>query len=174
MQRRLQITATVLLAAVLTSGCAKPVAERAPPPPPAAPPTTPTPSVVETETDQSPSTDAVNSAPADRASAQSDEPPAPDASSIAQYQPPFPDRIDLFVAPKRQGGAHSPAGESLEAVELLGFVNVDQPRAVLSINGTIAPIAAGAAQYGVEVISVQPPMVVLQRGRQRWQATLAN
>jgi hypothetical protein len=96
------------------------------------------------------------------------EPPAP----VADYQPPFPDRVDLFVAPKREGGAHA-SGESV-SVELLGFVEVDQPRAVLSINGQVTPIAAGGVESGVEVISIQPPMVLLQRGRQRWQATLEN
>lgn len=93
------------------------------------------------------------------------------AEPIAEYQPPFPDRVDLFVAPKREGGAHAEAGES---VELLGFVEVDQPQAVLSINGLATPIAAGEIENGIEVISIQQPTVLLQRGRQRWQATLAN
>jgi hypothetical protein len=89
----------------------------------------------------------------------------------AGYKPPFPDRVDLFVAPKRQGSA---AGQTNgdNSVELMGFVRVDRQRAVLSINGEITPLAEGESQFGVEVISVRPPMVVLQRGRQRWQATL--
>lgn len=89
---------------------------------------------------------------------------------VADYQPPFPDRVDLFVAPKREGGAHAHG----ESVKLLGFVEVDQPQALLSINGETTPVAAGEMENGVEVISIQPPTVLLQRGRQRWQATLEN
>jgi hypothetical protein len=94
--------------------------------------------------------------------------------AVAEYKPPFPDRVDLFVPPKRQGGMRLKEGESEDSVELLGFVDVDRPQVVLSVNGQVVPIAEGAAQYGVEVISIQPPKVVLQRGRQRWQASIEN
>jgi hypothetical protein len=86
------------------------------------------------------------------------------------FKAPFPDRVDLFVAPKRQGGPAQSSGDN--AVELMGFVRVDRQRAVLAINGEIMPLAEGENHFGVEVITVRPPMVVLQRGRQRWQATL--
>jgi hypothetical protein len=100
------------------------------------------------------------------------EGPLKDADSASgAYKPPFPDRVDLFVAPKRQGGGPAQANGD-NAVELMGFVRVDRQRAVLSINGEITPLAEGESQFGIEVISVRPPMVVLQRGRQRWQATL--
>jgi hypothetical protein len=102
-----------------------------------------------------------------------DEQPAAGESLATDYQPPFPDRVHLFLAPKREG--RSAASNRDEAVELLGFVNVnDDRRAVLSINGTVYPVAEGESQFGVEVISIQPPAVVLQRGRQRWQASLEN
>jgi hypothetical protein len=94
--------------------------------------------------------------------------------TVAEYKPPFPDRVDLFVPPKRQGGMRLKEGESEDSVELLGFVDVERPQVVLSVNGQVVPIAEGAAQYGVEVISIQPPKVVLQRGRQRWQASIEN
>jgi hypothetical protein len=45
---------------------------------------------------------------------------------------------------------------------------------VLTINGQVTHIAEGASQDGVEVISIHPPNVVLQRGRQRWQDSLEN
>ncbi len=92
----------------------------------------------------------------------------------AEYQPPFPDRLDLFVPPKRQGGVVFKEGGSEDAVELLGFVKLDDQQVVLSINGQVTPIYEGGSQYGIEVISIQPPKVVLQRGRQRWQASLEN
>lgn len=96
------------------------------------------------------------------------------AAPPSDYTPPFPDRVDLFVAPKRQGGAPSQQGEGQDAVELLGFIKLDRSKVVLSVNGQVVPIAEGATEYGIEVISIQPPMVVLQRGRQRWQASLEN
>lgn len=92
--------------------------------------------------------------------------------SIEPFQPPYPDRVNLFLAPKREG--RSTHNDQEGAVELLGFVNVDRRRAVLMINGAVYPIAEGDSQFGIEVISIQPPGVVLQRGRQRWQATLEN
>jgi hypothetical protein len=98
-------------------------------------------------------------------------PPTADASPLA-YEPPFPNRTDLFVPPKRVGGVASAQNTGDNAVLLMGFVRVDQPKAVLSINGEIAPMAAGESRFGVDVISITPPNVVLQRGRQRWQTTL--
>jgi len=94
--------------------------------------------------------------------------------AVAEYTPPFPDRVDLFVPPKRQGGARAKEGEAEDHVELLGFIRVDRPQVVLSVNGQIAAIPEGDTQLGVEVISIQQPKVVLQRGRQRWQASIEN
>ncbi len=93
--------------------------------------------------------------------------------TVAQYAPPFPDRVELFMPPKREGGVRT-EGESQDAVELLGFIRLDRQQVVLSINGQVTPIHEGASELGVEVISIQPPKVVLQRGRQRWQASLEN
>jgi len=92
-----------------------------------------------------------------------------------QYELPFPDRINLFEAPKRQGkGIVKLDGQIETAIELLGFVNVDQQQVVLSVDGLVAALAEGSIQDGIEVISIQPPSVVLKRGKQRWQASLEN
>jgi hypothetical protein len=96
--------------------------------------------------------------------------PTPDVS--AQFSPPFPNRLELFEPPKRAQGAARQSDVEGQSVELKGFVNVDQPRALLAIDGVIAPIAEGGEKYGVQVIAIQPPSVVLQRGRSRWTATL--
>jgi hypothetical protein len=89
------------------------------------------------------------------------------------YEPPYPDRVDLFLAPKREGRKSTDGGQE-DVVELLGFVNVDSQQAVLMINGMVYSVSEGDTQFGVEVISIQPPAIVLQRGRQRWQASLDN
>ena len=91
------------------------------------------------------------------------------------FSPPYPDRVSLFRAPERQGRAFATReGQRESDVELLGFVNVGGQRVVLDIDGIVTPIAEGAKRNGIEVISIQPPSVVLQRGRQRFQATLEN
>jgi len=92
--------------------------------------------------------------------------------AVDEFIPPFPDRMELFEPPKRAKGTMRQDDQSGETVELKGFVNVDQQRVLLSIDGVIAPIPEGGEKYGVQVISIQPPSVVLQRGRSRWTATL--
>ena len=88
---------------------------------------------------------------------------------------PFPERSNLFQAPKRRGsGRIDAAGSKETSVELLGFVNVHQPEVILSIDGLATTIAEGGEQSGIEVISIRPPAVFLRRGKQPWQLTLEN
>ncbi len=93
-------------------------------------------------------------------------------ATMALFDPPFPERLELFEPPKRAQSAVRRDDGQGETVELKGFVRVDEPRVVLSIDGVIAPIPEGGEKYGVQVIAIQPPSVVLQRGRNRWTATL--
>ncbi len=95
------------------------------------------------------------------------------ASVAADWKAPFPDRVDLFQAPRHQSkGVVRSDEQDSDAVDLLGFVNVHSPRVVIMVDGQVAPVAQGDQHMGVEVISIHPPTVVLQRGRQRWQASL--
>jgi hypothetical protein len=94
------------------------------------------------------------------------------AAQVTEFKPPFPERTDLFEAPKRSQNTVRSDDEHGQSVELKGFVNVDEPQVVLSIDGVISPIPEGGEKYGVQVISIQPPKAVLQRGRSRWTATL--
>jgi hypothetical protein len=117
--------------------------------------------------------------PATPAKATSSGPHTPDlaepkvrATQVAEFKPPFPERNELFEAPKRAQSTVRRDDEQGQSVELKGFINVDQPRVVLSIDGVISPIPEGGEKYGVQVISIQPPKAVLQRGRSRWTATL--
>jgi hypothetical protein len=77
----------------------------------------------------------------------------------------------LFEPPQRQSTARRD-DEHGETVELKGFIDVGEPRVVLSIDGVISSVPEGGEKYGVQVISIEPPTVVLQRGRNRWPATL--
>lgn len=90
------------------------------------------------------------------------------------FEPPYPHRENLFLAPKRSAVHKDTPGNNQQSVELLGFANVQGPRVILSIDGIVVPMPEGMTQSGIEVISIQPPAVVLQRGRERWQATLEN
>jgi hypothetical protein len=94
------------------------------------------------------------------------------ATAVAEYSPPFPGRDELFEAPKRAQSTVRHDDEHGESVELKGFINVDRPKVVLSIDGVISPVPEGGEKYGVQVIAIEPPSVVLQRGRSRWTATL--
>jgi len=133
---------------------------------------------------------AVRSAGARQASADeatqpvTQEPTEPDAAAASQptkqapeklaYQPPFPNRVNLFEPLKRKRKSTASRDDSSgESVVLKGFGDVGQPMAILAIDGVIAPLSEGDERFGVEVISIQlPKSVVLQRGRSRWTATL--
>jgi hypothetical protein len=104
--------------------------------------------------------------------------PAPDKSdkpltTAVSYSAPFPNRSDPFEAPKQaRSSVRVGEGDENDSVELNGFVMVDTPRAILSIDGQIVLLPEGGEKYGVEVISIDAPRVVLQRGSSRWTATL--
>jgi len=90
----------------------------------------------------------------------------------ANFDPPFPQRTELFEPPRGGQGMVRRDDEHGETIELKGFVDVDGPQVVLAIDGVISPIPEGGEKYGVQVISIHPPSVVLQRGRSRWTASL--
>jgi hypothetical protein len=105
-------------------------------------------------------------------------PHAPDAADskvttaqVADFKPPFPER-ELFEPPKQARSTIKRDDEKGQSVELKGFITVDEPRVVLSIDGVISIIPEGGEKYGVRVRSIQPPTVILERGRNRWPATL--
>ncbi|MEM9185559.1 MAG: hypothetical protein AAGB00_03595 [Planctomycetota bacterium] len=97
------------------------------------------------------------------------KPPGP---RVARYRPPFPQRTNLFAPKQRARAVRTGDRETGGAVELKGFADVGEPKAILAIDGRLIPVSAGDVQFGVQVISIQPPEVLLQRGRSRWTATL--
>ena len=109
--------------------------------------------------------------PASDNSAQDQNDPNDDALS---YEPPFPERLDLFVPPKRE--RQTARSKNREGnVELIGFATVEGREVVLSIiDGSVYSLAEGDIHSGVEVISIKQPAVVLQRGREKWQVSLHN
>lgn len=105
----------------------------------------------------------------------SDAPPLAEKPTIPKiaFQPPSPDRVNLFSAPERQNpGKLISTDRSQTKVELLGFVNVNGQRVSLSIDGIVATIAEGEEQYGIKVTKIQNPTVYLKSGLENWRATL--
>jgi hypothetical protein len=110
--------------------------------------------------------------------ASASKPPAPEladpkqtTATVVAFTPPFPERRDMFAVKLAQGNVRRD-DEKGESVELKGFINVDQPRVILSIDGVIAPVPEGGEKYGVKVLSITPPSVVLKRGGVPWTAKL--
>ncbi len=89
-----------------------------------------------------------------------------------EFDPPFPNRTTLFEPPRGGQNTVRRDEEYGETIELKGFVDVNGPQVVLAIDGILSPIPEGGEMYGVQVISIHPPSVVLQRGRNRWTASL--
>lgn len=111
--------------------------------------------------------------PAPQAEDAKNEPTSRQRSRQARYRAPFPNRSELFALPSNGNRvARRKANGFEESVELLGFGGVEEPHAVLAINGVITPVAEGSEAQGVQVISISSPNAVLQRGRNRWTATL--
>lgn len=114
------------------------------------------------------------STPAPASEAESDK-AAADVAATEEFNPPFPNRVDLFVAPGRAKVAARSGSGDQEIIELKGFITPpgsDGPWVMLAINGVESPIAVGQEKLGVRVISVDQPKVVLQRGRQVWTESL--
>jgi hypothetical protein len=91
----------------------------------------------------------------------------PNNRGVAQFSPPFPQRMEIFIPPERTQNAARNTDEPNEMVELKGFITVDQPLAILSIDGVVTTLAEGSEKYGLRVMSIQPPSVTYQRGRSR-------
>lgn len=90
------------------------------------------------------------------------------------YRPPFPNRTTIFSPPLSSRPKEKRQDNSNGSVALQGFADVNGLKAILEIDGVIAPLAEGSEKFGIQVITIQPPKVVLQRGRDRWTASLEN
>lgn len=128
----------------------------------------------ETPTQAEPA-ESVDSANAEQEPAQTPRAEEAKPTTAAEFEPPYPQRINPFLTPKRSvANNRGNQNRDQDSIELLGFVNVGVQKVILSINGIVVPVPEGGTESGVEVISIQPPAVVLQSNRERWQATLEN
>lgn len=91
------------------------------------------------------------------------------------YTPPYPNRNNPFQPPMNMPLANiGNSRDQNSSVLLVGFANVGEPKVVLAIDGVVSPLSNGEEIAGVQVISIAPPNAVLQRGRNRWTASLPN
>jgi hypothetical protein len=88
------------------------------------------------------------------------------------FQPPYPNRTELFIPPDLTHFAHLPDRVDGPSVAVRGFMSLDGQRVVLEINGAVHILAEGEQEGGVEVVSIAPPRVVLQRRGERWTAQM--
>lgn len=119
---------------------------------------------------------------APKPSAKTDEKPQPKVDeaqasrealrqAMVDYVAPFPSRKDMFVPPRIK--KNSPGSRVAEGdVQLKGLVNIDEPKAILDIEGATTLLAVGGEKYGVKVVSIDDHQVTLQRGPTRWIASL--
>jgi hypothetical protein len=98
----------------------------------------------------------------------------PPTDTQGAFQPPFPQREELFLPPDLSSLARLPDRLDGQDVVVRGFVNFQGQRVVLEINGAVRVLKEGEQHQGVEVRSIAPPAVSLQRGSHRWTLQLAR
>ncbi len=97
------------------------------------------------------------------------EAPSTDAKAV---ELPYPDRQDLFLPPKARTVAADTPDVLDPDVQLKGFANVGRAKALLLIDGSVVALAAGETRGHVQVLSIDPPRVTLQRGDRQWTESL--
>ena len=93
------------------------------------------------------------------------------------FEPPFPDRTDLFAQPNANKVAavvRERREQSGPDLQLKGFVNVGEPRAMLRIDGELWIARAGESRAGVEVVTITPPQVTIKRDEKNIELSLRD
>jgi len=96
------------------------------------------------------------------------------AEAERPFQPPFPQREELFVPPDQSTLAKSASESEEPDLKLKGFVNFQGLRVMLEMRGKIATLREGEERNGVKVVSIAPPRVVLQSEGRRWTESLLD
>ena len=89
------------------------------------------------------------------------------------FEPPFPDRHELFFPPGNVDPAIAVAASRRSSgVVLKGFVRVRGLRALVDIDAEVAVLQEGNELSGVRLVSLQPPEATFQRRKRQWKASL--
>ena len=84
----------------------------------------------------------------------------------AAFEPPFPERTNLFARPNAQKAAGLVRKrQEVRGGDLLlkGFVNVGRPKAMLQMDGKLWIAGEGETRDDVSIVSVAPPKVSVAR-----------
>ena len=91
---------------------------------------------------------------------------------LADYTPPYPSRENPFELPADPVTPAMAEDQSHPDVRVLGFANVDGPRAIVQINGKPHTLGEGDRADQIELVQISAPQVTLQYRRQRWTASI--
>ena len=105
--------------------------------------------------------------------------------ALAQFVPPFPERIVLFEPDKKkrpEAGATARKtsanttidNQSAPEIELVGFGFVDAEHALLMIDGRMEALRVGEQHRNVRVLRIEPPRVRLRVAGQVREETLVS
>ncbi|MEM9644582.1 MAG: hypothetical protein AAF989_06285, partial [Planctomycetota bacterium] len=99
-----------------------------------------------------------------------------DVNGEAEYQPPYPDRLDPFSLPEPSGrAAEQAAGEASVAakqVVVMGFADLESPRVILKIGKQTKVMKVNDVAKGIRVLKIEPPRVQLTMENLTWTATM--
>ncbi len=90
------------------------------------------------------------------------------------FEPPYPLRDNLFRRPAVESAPQLVRQTDEQEIVLKGFINVDEIRALLEIDGRVTAIPAGGSVGDIRLESISPHGVTLKKGRAQWQFVLAT
>jgi hypothetical protein len=88
--------------------------------------------------------------------------------AFANYKPFFPNRLDPFAAPSAELTKNVVQAVIEPGVFFKGVVDVDGPKAILSINGRVYFVGEGETSQEVEVVKLDGNQVTLRRNGKTW------
>jgi hypothetical protein len=100
--------------------------------------------------------------------------PATSEKPAEVFQPPYPDRTELFIPPDLNHLTAAPSSMAGPSVAVRGFMNLDGQHVVLEIDGAVYVLEEGKKQGGVQVVSIEPPRVTLERRGERWSVQMVR
>jgi hypothetical protein len=100
--------------------------------------------------------------------------PAPSEKPVETFQAPYPNRTELFIPPDLTHTTVAPSGVAGPSIAVRGFMNLDGQHVVLEIDGAVYVLEEGRKQGGVQVVSIEPPRVTLERRGERWSVQMVR
>lgn len=92
-------------------------------------------------------------------------------ASTGPIEFPYAERSNPFATEELPEPEIAPR-TAVRDVKVLGFVRVDEPRVLLRIGDQAQTLAVGEAFLGIEVTTIEPPIVRLRQGNLQWNASL--